>query len=259
MKPTIQQIYTLLIALIRLPNMPKKIKGNPEKEREWATTAKLSVKKTDPLYAINNATLYSENYTLSNRGKQVSGYRKIGSFKVRIRRAPHNNNIPRWSDVLLSCPDKYHKEGIGLLLLERNAVKVDPPLIVQGKNTEFEVQVYYKAPLFTKAGMRALSNTLLTEMFTKGEDHWNESHHRRNAWLFIEREYYRRFDHYSTHYLKYLDSITLHSIFHKIKDGRITVTNKEECLEAVKNLKKEMDDNYPKYWKYQYLDEQIPQ
>ncbi len=256
---TIQQLYTLIVPLIRLPKLPAKLKGkSADLIMEWAKTAKLRVKKTDPLHVINDPILYSENYTLSNKVTQVSGYEKIGSYKVRIHRKRNNLNVPTWSNVLLACDPKYLKEGIGLLLLERSAQPADPEKLFEGKNTEFDVEVYQKPPLFSKKGMRKLSNVQVREMFTKGPTYWNKEEYRRNAWLFIDREFWRRFDRYSPHYQKYLDIITVKANMHKIEDGTYTVPNKEKCVTDLKALLKRMED-YPLYWKYHYLDTQIPQ
>lgn len=208
----------------------------------------------DPLVSIFDASLHTENYTLSNNAYYATGFLRTSSFWVKYYSANQRKKGPTWEQILLQCPDMWVKEGIGLWANDSTFRPIDSDKLIGGKNVEMEVIVYYNPPLISKRGLSRLSAKQLRALYDKGKDFWEEPQQRPNAWLLIEREYYRRSDPWSIEYLKYLDPKTVYAKLRKFESDNVKHTNKEVYLAAIRKLYKNMLADGKAYWKYQYID-----
>lgn len=249
MKLQDQYRYAMIAALTRVPNIPKEIVGDDEKIAAWAKRCKLDIRPEHPLYIIKIPALSTENYTYSNALTSATGYHKKGIFTMTYYANIHDKRHPNWNDVLNSCPDQWVKEGVGLWPNMQTVQRRDDHTL------EIEVWIYRKPPLISREGLSGLNKKNFMALYDKGADYWNEPHQRRNAWLLIEREYYRRFDKWSTGYQKFLDIKTVHKNIMTLSKETLRHADKTVSLRELKELHKDMSSNPQKYIIYQWIDE----
>lgn len=249
--------YNLISALTRIPKPPKDILQDNDKLYQWAKKAKIIASNNDPLVVIEHPPLGTENYVLHNELTIAKGYidQPIGRFWVQYYSARQYKKGIDWSMILHQLPEKFNKEGVGLWLRPDSFRPIAEDKIVNMKNVEMEVVVYYNPPLISKRGLQRLSKKRFMELYDKGKSYWQEPHQRRNAWLLIEREYYRRFDKWSVHYLKYLETDTLKRWIKRFEKTSFYHPHKETYLKEMKEFEKKLKKNEKQYLKYQYLDE----
>lgn len=243
--------YLLITPLTRIAQPPKTANGDAL--LEFAKKSKIIATSKDPLFAIQEALLDNENYTLSNQISKAVGYKQTSKFTVTFRTTPHEIRHPLWRTILIQCPEEWIKEGIGIWVDMSTAKRITDPHVLHGDNAQAEAHIYYKAPLFSKSGMKKLGDKKLKEMFKLGKEFWDRPEHRQNAWYFIDREYHRRFAYWSTEYQKYLDPLSVHANINKLAAAQ-HIEKREEYLRGLKELKKAMEKNGKAYWKYHYID-----